>query len=134
MTWAEISEYVLQLQHQEDVWVPKDSVVPPEVVDIPYTCGAYRKTLPDGGAIDIKEDGNNWRVHWDKYNPATHLIEHGLYDAPGEWILSTTGIGVAIGAATSPEGERGKGALRGGSIGFGLSLLMLLLGAMSSKN
>ncbi len=134
MTWAEISEYILQFQHQEDVWVPRDSVVSPEVVGIPYTCGAYRKTLPDGGAIDIKGDDDYWHVHWDKYNPSTHLIEHGLYDAPGELLLFTTLTGAAIKAMDSPKDRKGEGALVGASIGLGAGLLVLLVGAMAAKN
>ena len=127
MTWAEISEYVLQFPHQQKVWVPKESVVHPQVVGIPYTCGAYRFTTADGRAIDIKEHPDYYLVEWDRYNPSTHPIEHGLYDAPVEWLL----ISVGIGAVASPKGKRGEGALKGLAWGLGLGLL---LKAILSKN
>jgi len=108
MNWSKIEEYVLQFPHQQDVLVPKESVVHPQTLGIPFSWGAYRYTTQDERAIDIK-DGDYWRVHWDKHNPSTHLIEHTLDDAPLFWLMSTTGIGAAI----SPEGKRGEGAAKG---------------------
>ena len=127
MNWLKVEEHVLQLAHQQKVRVPKESVVHPQLAGIPYSCGAYRKTVPNGRAIDIKEVGDYFRVHWDYYNPSTHLIEHGLYDAPGEWLLATAGIGAVV----SPKGKEGEGALKG--LGWGLGL-GLLLKAILSKN
>jgi len=124
--WSQIIEDVMQLPHQQDVSVPKDSVVHPQTVGIPYIWGAYRFTVPDGRAIDIKEDGNCYLVHWDWHNPDTHFIEHALNDAPLSWLLVATGIGAAI----SPEGRKDKGALRG----IDLGLLLLLLRAIAVKN
>jgi len=124
--WSQIIEDVMQLLHQQNVLVPKDSVAHPEVVGIPYIWGAYRFTVPDGRAIDIKEDGDYYLVHWDWHNPGTHFIEHALHDAPLSWLLVATGIGVAI----SPEGRKDKGALRG----IDLGLLLLLLRAIAVKS
>ena len=134
MSWSQIIEGVLRLPHQQNLLVPKRSIVHPQAVGIPYSCGAYRKTVPDGRAIDIKEDEGYWYIHWDWHNPNTHLIEHGCDDAPGELLLVTTlGMG-AIRALNSPEGEKEKAALRGCAEGFGLGLLVLLLRESARKN
>ena len=124
--WSQIIEDVKQLPHQQDVSVPKDSVAHPQTVGIPYVWGAYRFTIPDGRAIDIKEDGDHYLVHWDWHNPETHLFEHAINDAPLLWLLIATGIGAAI----SPEGMKDKGA----SGGLGLSLLLQVLRAIAVKN
>jgi hypothetical protein len=133
MSWAEITEYVLQLPHQEKLPVPKGNVVHPQAAGIPYTYGAYRFTVPDGRAIDIKEDGDCWCIHWDWHHPA-HLIEHGLDDAPVELLLVTTLGGAATGAVSSAKGKKGEGALCGAGIGFGVGLLALLLRAIARRN
>jgi hypothetical protein len=124
----------LQLPHQQDVWVPKENVLHPRAIGIPYTYFAYRKTIPDGRAIDIKEDGDYWRIHWDWHNPDTHLIEHGCDDAPGELLLVTSLGGAAIGAVSSEKDKKGEGTLCGAGIGFGVGLLALLLRAIARKN
>jgi len=117
--WSRIIEYVKQFQHQEDVLVPKDSIVDPKTAGIPYTWGAYRLTIEDGRAIDIKEEGDHYLVHWDWHNPETHLIQHAIEDAPLLWLLVATGIGDLI----NPKGMKGKGDSRG----VDLSLWLLLL-------
>jgi len=132
--WSQIIEDALRLPHQQDKLVSKESIVHPQRAGIPYSWLAYRKTVPDGRAIDIKKSGDYYRIHWDRYNPATHLIEHGLDDAPEWWLLSTTGIGATIGAAISEKGKKGEGALVGASIGFGVGLLALFVRAMTAKN
>ena len=132
--WSQIIEYVLKLEHQQDIWVPKESVVHPHVAGIPYSCFAYRKTVPDGRAVDIKEEGDFYCIHWDRYNPATHLIEHGLDDAPELWLLTTIGSGAATGAIISEEGKKGRGALVGAGIGLGFGLFILFVRAMTAKN
>ena len=124
--WSQIIEYVKQLPHQQDVFVPKENVVHPRLFGIPYIWGAYRFTVPDGRAIDIKEDGDYYVIHWDWHNPDTHLFEHALYDAPLLWLLVATGLGAAI----SPEGRKDKRA----SKGLDLSLLLLILRAISIRN
>lgn len=121
--WSQIIEQVKQLPHQQDVFVPKESVVHPKAAGIPYTWGAYRFSMPDGRAIDIKEDGDCYLVHWDWHNPDTNLFEHALHDAPLLWLLVTTGIGAAI----SPEGRKDTEA----SGRLGLSLLLQVLRAIS---
>ena len=134
ISWQQIEEYVLQLSHQQNVQVPKESVVHPQTAGIPYSWFAYRKSVSDGRAIDIKEDEDYYPTHWDWHNPSTHLIEHALDDAPEWWLLATIGSGAAIGAAISEKGKKGEGALVGASIGFGVGLLALLLRAMTTKN
>jgi len=127
INWSQIEEYVSQLPHQQDARVPKESVVHPQSAGYGYSLGAWRKTVPDGRAIDIKEDGDYWHVHWDKYNPSTYLIEHALCDAPVEWLLTAAGIGAVV----SSKGKKGEGALKGLAWGLGLGLL---LKAILSKN
>ena len=126
-SWPPIIEYVLQLPSEQHVWVPKENVPYPQAVGILFNYGAYRQTMPDGRAIDIKEDGDYWRIHWDKYNPNTHLIEHCVCDAPVQWLL----VMASIGAAFSPKGKKGEGALKGLGWGFALGLL---LKAILSRN
>ena len=126
-SWPPIIEYVLQLPSEQYVRVPKENVPHPQVVGITFSYGAYRRTVPDGRAIDIKEDGDYWRVHWDEYNPSTHLIEHGLYDAPLEWLSIFT----AAGALLNPKGKRAEGAAKAF---FGSLFLGLLLKGILSKN
>jgi len=134
ISWRQVEKHVLRLSHQQDVWVRKESVVPPQVVGIPYSCGAYRYTTQDGRAIDIKEDRDYYPTHWDWHNPSTHLIDHALDDAPGEWLLFTTVTGAAIGAVSREKGNKGEGALVGASIGLGVGLAGLLLRAIITKN
>ena len=124
--WSQIIEYVKQLPYQQDVSVPKERVVHPQVFGVPYTWGAYRFTVPDGRAIDIKESSDYYLIHWDWHNPDTHLIEHALDDAPHLWLMSTAGIGAAI----SPEGKKGEGALKGFTVG----LIIGVLRAMARTN
>ena len=134
INWSQIEEHVSQLPHQQDVRVPKESVVHPQGVGIGYSWFAYRKALPNGRAIDIKPYADCYLAHWDWHNPATDLILHALDDAPGEWLLATTLTGAAIGAMSSEKDKRGKGALVGASIGLGVGLLALLLRAIAAKN
>jgi len=133
-SWAQIIEYVLRLPHQQDVRVPKESVVHPQTAGIPYSGGAYRFTARNGRAIDIKDCGDYYLVHWDWYNPATHLIEHALYDAPEWWLLGTALTGAAVGAMSSEKGQRGKGAVIGGLAGLGFGLFILFLREIAREN
>ena len=125
-SWPQIIEYVLQLPSEQHRWVPKENVPHPEAAGIGFSYGAYRRTVPDGRAIDIKEDGDYWCVHWDKYNPRTDLIEHALDDAPLLWLLTTAGIGAVV----SPKGKRGEGA----SKGFFAGLIIKILREIGAEN
>ena len=117
--WSQIIESVIQLPHQQDMLVPKESVVHPQEAGIPFTWGAYRFTVPDGRAIDIKEDGDYYLVHWDRHNPDTHLIQHAIEDAPLLWLLVATGIGDLL----NPKGGKEKGDSRGVDVSLWLLLL-----------
>ena len=108
-SWSPIIQYVLPLRPQEDVWVPKENVPHPQAVGIRFSYGAYRQTMPDGRAIDIKDGGNYWRVHWDRKNPNDDLIGHVFHDAP-EFIGMVIAIGLFIGLPLVASATKKGGA------------------------
>jgi len=123
--WETIIEDVKWLPYQQNMMVSKEAVIHPEILGFPYNWGAYRFPIADGKVIDIKESDDYYHIHWDKYNPDTHLIEHALEDAPLEWLFTTAGIGALI----SPDGKRREGAIKG----FGFGLLLCFLKAQANQ-
>ena len=103
MNWSEITEYVSQLPHQQDVWVPKESVVHPLALGIPCSWGAYRFTTWDGKAIDIKEYPDRYLIHWNYYNPSTHPVEHCFSETPIPLFLVIVGLLGLVGAAMTAK-------------------------------
>jgi len=103
INWSEITEYVLQLPHQQDVWMPKESVVHPQTLIIPYSWGAYRFTTRDGRAIDIKEYPDRYLIHWDYYNPSIHPVEHCFSETPIPLFLLIVSLLGLVGKAMSSK-------------------------------
>jgi hypothetical protein len=80
----------------------------------------YGWTFLDGRSIHIRVYPNEYRIHWDMFDPAIDWINHLRHDAPQWWVVLTTIAGGIIGCATSKNKASGvvAGALCGSIVGI----------------
>ena len=105
----------------------------PQEVGIRFAYNGYRFNVCDDRAIHIREYVDCYLVHWEWYNAATDLIDHGLVDAKGEWLLVNAGIFAFVNAVGAPAGKRGEAALAGAFAGAGFGLALGVLRAISDR-
>lgn len=124
-SWSKIFRLVQEHSAHTDVILPKDSLPHPKRAGIAKKAGVphgqladYRKTLPNGKSIHIREYGSYYKVHWDNHDPEVDLMGHLVHDAP-EWWFSL--IGAVIGSRVAEN--RMEGALVGGAVGWFLATL-----------
>ena len=93
-SWLEVISYVLKQSAHRDIYLLKENLLHPESIGIPKGWGIprrqladYRMLSPDGRSIHIREYRNYYAAHWDKYDPATNLIQHIRCDAHNWWML-----------------------------------------------
>lgn len=101
--WLRAVSIVLLESAHQDVYFLKTCLPHPErlgfskqLLALQGEIASYRIVLPDSRSIHIREYQDYYAVHWDKYDPSMHLIEHIRYDAPEWWIVVTTAIGYWI--------------------------------------
>lgn len=56
----------------------------------------YRRKLPDGRGLHVKDYEDRMTIHWDKVDPSVSRIRHLIYDAPeitaGSLIFGAVGV------------------------------------------
>lgn len=55
----------------------------------------YRRPLPDGAGVHVKEFADRYEVHWDRVAPTESLLGHVVADAP-HWLLVGGLLGVKL--------------------------------------
>lgn len=91
--WDGIVTQVLREHPHVDLRIAKDTVAHPS--DAGFVCHTgdprgqradYRRPLPDGKGIHVKEFADHFEVHWDRVDPTEDFLGHVLVDAP-HWLL-----------------------------------------------
>jgi hypothetical protein len=86
----------------------------------------YEKTLSDGKRIHVRDYGNQYHIHWDKFSPLVNPIDHLRYDAPFWWVAATTLTGIMLSSEEGDDSESlTKREREGGFLGFLFGLFTL---------
>jgi len=100
--WDGVIVRVLRERHHIDLRIDKDAVAHPTSAGFVYHTGDprgqhadYRRPLPDGKGIHVKEFADHYDVHWDKVDPTEDFLGHVLADAP-HWLLFGGVLGVKL--------------------------------------
>lgn len=95
---------VFQLPPHKEVEIPKEPSESLEVAGFKRSIGRpagqiadYRRVIPGGKSVHVREYGNFYKIHWDHVDPSLDAIEHLRRDAPEEYVLLTTSVGGSIG-------------------------------------
>lgn len=125
LSWPKIFRLVQEHPAHTDVILPKDGLPHPKRAGLAKKAGVphgqladYRKTLPNGRSIHIREYQSYYKVHWDNHDPGTDLVGHLVHDAP-EWWFSL--IGAVIGSRVAED--KMEGAFVGAAVGWFLATL-----------
>ena len=101
MSWYNIERQILQRSCHEDISVYKWGMIHPEDAGFYRSTGApqgqisdYRKLLKNGRSLHVREYEDNYRVHWDYFDPLENIVGHFLLDAPFWGFLALLGIGI----------------------------------------
>ncbi|UPW01724.1 hypothetical protein M0R88_06380 [Halorussus gelatinilyticus] len=91
--WDAVVARVLRERHHVDLHVAKDALPSPASAGFVLHTGDprgqradYRRPLPDGKGVHVKEFADHYAVHWDKVDPTEDFLGHVLADAP-HWLL-----------------------------------------------
>jgi len=100
--WDGIGARVLRKRYHVDLRIAKDAVSHPSSAGLVCHTGDprgqradYRRPLPDGRGIHVKEFADRYEVHWDKVDPTEDFLGHVLADAP-HWLLFGGLLGVKL--------------------------------------
>lgn len=99
--WEAINKVVLDKPAHEAVCVEKHSMLePPESAGFRISFGApqgqlrdFRKSLPDGRCIHVREFPERYCVHWDWRDPGVDPIGHLVRDAPS-WLFLIAALSI----------------------------------------
>lgn len=91
--WDGIVARVLKERHHADLRIDKDAVPHPLDAGFVRHTGDprgqhadYRRPLPDGRGVHVKEYRDSFAIHWDKVDPLESWFGHIVADAP-HWFL-----------------------------------------------
>lgn len=101
-SWHDVVFRVLRLPAHEDLVVTKSAIANPieegfarSIGDPQGQIADFRKPLPDGRCIHVREFAKHLLVHWDNRDPSLDPIGHLVQDVPHIIILlSLFAIGV----------------------------------------
>lgn len=91
--WDGIAERIRGVPAHVDFRIAKDAVPHPRTEGFVRHTGDprgqhadYRRPLPDGSGLHVKEYADRFDVHWDKVDPTESFLGHLVADAP-HWFL-----------------------------------------------
>ncbi|WP_135829915.1 hypothetical protein [Halorussus halobius] len=100
--WDGVVARVRRERPHVDLRIATDAVVHPSDAGFVAHAGDprgqradYRRPLPDGAGVHVKEFADRYEVHWDRVDPTEDFLGHVLADAP-HWLLVGGLVGVKL--------------------------------------
>jgi len=112
-SWSNLIYRVLKLPVHQDIAVSKSAILSPleegfieSIGDFKGQVADFRRPMPDGRSIHVREFKKHFLVHWDFRDPSLDPLGHLVQDAPHILGLLSLAALVVLGLAVEFGGEK----------------------------
>jgi len=112
-SWDNLIHHILRLPVHQDIAVSKSAILSPLEEGFRVSIGEFkgqmadfRRPMPDGRSIHVKEFKKHFLAHWDFRDPSLDPLGHLVQDAPHILGLLSLAAFVVLGLAIEFGGEK----------------------------